>query len=89
VVSIGYGLHDRGSIPYRSNDGIFLSSPTASKPALGPTQPPIQWVPGPISLRIKRPGNEADHSSPPSAEDRNAWSYTSTPPIRIHGVGLS
>jgi hypothetical protein len=25
----------------------------------------------------------------PSAEVKNAWSYTSTPPIRLHGVVLS
>jgi len=28
---------------------------------------------------VKRPGREADHSPPPSAEVKNAWSYTSTP----------
>jgi hypothetical protein len=51
----------------------------ASRPALGPTQPPIQWVPGALSLGVKRPGREADHSPPSSAEVKNAWSYTSTP----------
>jgi len=35
---------------------------------LGPTQPPIQWVPGSVSLGVKRPGREADHSPPSSAE---------------------
>jgi hypothetical protein len=35
---------------------------------LGPTQPPIQWVPGVLSLGVKRPGREADHSPPSSAE---------------------
>jgi hypothetical protein len=29
---------------------------------MGPTQPPIQWVPGAISLGVKRLGSEADHS---------------------------
>jgi hypothetical protein len=42
-----------------------------STQALGHTQPPIQWVPGAISLGIKRPGHEADHSPPFSAEVRN------------------
>jgi len=32
-----------------------------------------------LSLGIKRPGREASHSSPSSAEVKNAWSYTSTP----------
>jgi hypothetical protein len=36
--------------------------------ALGPTQPPIQWEPGAFSLGIKRPGREAGHSPPSSAE---------------------
>jgi hypothetical protein len=68
--------------------GIFLFT-TASRTALGPTQPPIQWVPGTLSLRVKRQGREADHSPPSSAEVKNVWSYTSTPPIRLHGVVLS
>jgi hypothetical protein len=32
---------------------------------------------------------EADISPPSSAEIKNAWSYTSTPPIRLNGVVLS
>jgi hypothetical protein len=45
----------------------------------GPTQPSIQGVSGALSLGIKRPGREADHPPPASAEVKNAWSYTSTP----------
>jgi hypothetical protein len=52
---------------------------TVSRPALGPTQPPIQWEPGALSLVAKRPERESDHSPPSSAEVKNAWSYTSTP----------
>jgi hypothetical protein len=40
--------------------------------ALGPAQPPIQWTPWDLSLGIKRPGREADHSPPSSAEVKNA-----------------
>jgi len=29
------------------------------------------------------------HSPPSSAEVKNAWSYTFTPPVRLHGVVLS
>jgi hypothetical protein len=36
--------------------------------ALGSTQPPIQWVPWALSLRVKRPGREAGHSPLSSAE---------------------
>jgi hypothetical protein len=46
----------------------FLSSPTKSRPVLGPTQPPIPWLPGALSLGLKRPGRGADHSPPSSAE---------------------
>jgi hypothetical protein len=35
---------------------------------------------GILSLGVKRPRREADHSPPSSAEVKNAWSYTSTPP---------
>jgi hypothetical protein len=58
--------------------------------AVGPIQPSIQWVQGAFSLGVKRPGREADHSPPlSSAEVKSAWSYTSTPPIRLNGVVLS
>jgi hypothetical protein len=50
-----------------------------STPALGPTQFPIQWVTRSLSLEVKRPVREADHSLPSSAEVKNAWSCTSTP----------
>jgi hypothetical protein len=35
---------------------------------------------------VKRPAREADNSPPSSAEVKNAWSYTSITPIRLHGV---
>jgi hypothetical protein len=79
-----------GVLGFDSRRGLetFLFT-TVSRTALGPTQPPIQWVPGAISLEVKRPGREADRSPPSSAKVKNAWSYTSTPPIRLHGVVLS
>jgi hypothetical protein len=58
--------------------GIFLFT-TTSLTALGPTQPPVQGVPGALSLGVKWPGREADHSLLSSAEVKNAWSYTSIP----------
>jgi hypothetical protein len=47
--------------------GIFLFD-CVSRPALGPTLPPIQWVPWALSLGVKWLRREADHSPPSSAE---------------------
>jgi hypothetical protein len=58
---------------FRRGLGIFLFTA-----ALRPTQPPIQWVAGALSLGVKRPGREVNHSPPSSAEVKNEWSYTST-----------
>jgi hypothetical protein len=68
--------------------GICLST-TASRPALRPTQPPIQCVLGTLSPGVKQPGCEVDHSPPPSVEVKNAWSYTSIPPICLTGAVLN
>jgi hypothetical protein len=38
---------------------------------------------------VKRPGREAGHSPPASAEVKKMWIYTSTPLIRFHGVVLN
>jgi hypothetical protein len=46
---------------------MSLTPNPKSRPALGPTQSPIQCVPG-----VKRPGREADHSPPTSTEVKNS-----------------
>jgi hypothetical protein len=76
-IATGYGLDDR-VVGVRVPVGSRIFS-TSSGPALGSTQPPIEWVPGPLSPGIKRPGSEADHSPPTSAELNKIWIYTSTP----------
>jgi hypothetical protein len=57
----------------------FLLS-TSSRPVLGFTQVPIQCVPRALSQGVRRPGREADHSPPASAEVKKMWIYTTTPP---------
>jgi hypothetical protein len=56
---------------------------------LSPTQLPIQWVPRAPSPRVNRPEREADHSPSSSAKVKNAWRYTTTPPIYLHAVMLN
>jgi hypothetical protein len=73
------GWTTRDSIAGWGGD-FSLFTIAVSRLALRPMQPPVQWVPGALSQGVKRPGIEADHSSPPSAEVKNAWSYISTPP---------
>jgi hypothetical protein len=62
-IATGYGLDDRG-VGVRVLVGSRILFSTSSGQALGPTQPPIQWVPGVLSPAIKRPGREAHHSPP-------------------------
>jgi hypothetical protein len=59
---------------------------TASKPPFGSTQSPIQWVPGATSSKVKRPGREAGHSSPSSAEGVEIFLQS---PLRLHAVVFS
>jgi hypothetical protein len=65
--ALGYGLDGVLGFDSWRGLGIFLFT-TASRTTLGSTQPPIQWVPGDLSLVVKRPRREADHSPPSSAE---------------------
>jgi hypothetical protein len=77
LLGSGYGRWPQDMLTRMKGNSIFLFT-TASRPALGPTQPPIQCVPGTLSLRVKWPGREADRSPPSCAKIKNEWSYTST-----------
>jgi hypothetical protein len=65
--------------PAGAGKGFLLLVLVSRPAALGLIQPPNQCVLGTLFLKAKRPGREADHSPPSSAEVKNAWSYTSTP----------
>lgn len=67
-----------GFIPGR---GKVLLFSIALRPASGPTQPLIQWLEGSLSLVVKLPVDEADHSAASSAEAKNG-AYA----IRLHGL---
>jgi len=73
------GLEDLGSVPGGDSDGISFIFVTAFRPALGPTQPHIQWIPRNFSSGLMCPYCEVDHPPPSSAEFKNAWSYASAP----------
>jgi hypothetical protein len=88
-IETGYGLGDigdRSSSPFRVKNVQFS---TSSRQAMGPTQPLMQWVPGALSPGVKRVGRVADQSPPNNGEVKKTWIYTSTPPIRLHGLVLS
>jgi hypothetical protein len=83
VKTLGYGMGDPG-FEYRQTHEMFLSSKT-SRPVLGPTPPPIQWIPE-FFPKETWPGREVDHSPPATAQVKNEWRHTCTPPISLHGV---
>jgi hypothetical protein len=48
-------------MPIRFAERI-LPVASVSRPALGPTQPPVPWVPEILSPAKAQPGRDADHS---------------------------
>ena len=60
-IATGYGLDGPGIKPRWARD-----FPHLSRPSLGPSKPPVQWVPG-LSRGKERPGRDADPSPPSSA----------------------
>jgi hypothetical protein len=83
-IATGYGLEDR-EVGVRVPAESTLFS-TLSRLAQGPTQPPMEWVPGALSPGAKQPGREADHSPPASTEVKKTWIYTSSPPYVFMAV---
>jgi hypothetical protein len=79
-----YSVHTN-TVPYLINP----HHTTASRMALGPTQPPLQWVPGALSLGVKRPGRETDHSPTSNVEVKECMELYLHYPVRLHGVVLS
>jgi len=51
------------------------------------TEPPIQWIPGAVSLDVKRPGRETDHTSIQYQGQECVELYIHSPK-RLHGVVL-
>jgi hypothetical protein len=73
-IATNYGLDDRG---------------VGDRVPVGSQRPDRLWVPpsllsngygAALSWGVKRPGREADHSPPTSAEFKKTWIYIYTPP---------
>ena len=60
-IATGYGLEGKGIESRWGRD-----FPHLSRPALGPTQPPVKWV-SRLSRGKEQPGRDADPSPPSSA----------------------
>ena len=73
-IAIDYGLDGLG-IESWWGENFRLSGP-----ALGPTQPPVQWISG-LSWGKVQLRHAADHSPPSSATAMEEYSYTSTHPL--------
>jgi hypothetical protein len=66
----GYLRNGRTVFDPRQRQMIFPLT-SVSIPALGPSQTPVQWVPGSFPWGTALPGREADHSTSSSAEVEN------------------
>jgi hypothetical protein len=73
---IALRIRNRGLIP-----GSFDF--TAARPALRPTQPPVQCASEALSPGIKWPGREGDHSVPSSTEAKNGGAIPSLPNMSL------
>jgi hypothetical protein len=62
--------------PARKRDFLFS---VKSRAALGPTQPPIQWLLVPVSPGVKRHVSDSDHSSPSSYKVKNGGAIPPSP----------
>lgn len=80
VYRLGYLLYNQNLSAIAGMDRNSILFCRISRRMLGPTQSPVQWVPTAVSRGIKQKWREDSQSPPPSAEVRDEWSPTFTPP---------
>jgi hypothetical protein len=84
----GYWFDDRAievRSPAEAKEFIFVAS--VSRPALGPTQHPVQCVPGVLSPELKYSRGVTLTTYPHLVpRSRMSRSYISSPPKRLRGV---
>jgi len=61
----------------------------AQESIMRPTQPPLRWVPGALSLWVKRTRREDNHLNPPSTELKEWVELHLNNPIRLQGMVFS
>jgi hypothetical protein len=89
VVAVLWAGWSGVQFPVEAGEVFLLSK--MSRPALGPTQLPVQWVTRVFILLeggggVKWPGHVAERSPPSRAEDKSEWSFTSPPPVCLFGM---
>jgi hypothetical protein len=79
-MATGYEVDERATGIQFLAEARKLVFSTMSRQPLGSTQPHIQCMQGTFSPNVKWLGCEANHSPPSTADIKNAWIYSPTPP---------
>jgi hypothetical protein len=74
---------------FGSRESKHFKFPISSTLDLRPTLPPFKLVTCALSLGVKEPVREADHSLRTCAEIKKTWIYTSISTTRLHGIVLN
>jgi hypothetical protein len=85
--ALSYGLDDRGSIPCGFSE--FFSSPPRPERLWGPPSLLANGYQGLFPWGYSSRGVKLTTHLHLVPRSKNEWSYTSTPPILLHGVVLS